>query len=239
MFDGAGSQIGQPVLECSDDGNQPGGKGPSIARHEGSHRRVSPPVIASEGPGGWAATALIGRWVAGDESAEPELFERLEAELLQTARRVVWGHRIEPRDLIGETYLRLKKARKLPAGFENTGAFVAYAAAIMANILKDLARSAEAAKRPRSCLRIFSESGGDGLDHLPATNCEVDLIDLDRALQRLRDKNALQAKTLELHFYGGMTIPECAEAMGMTTITLRRRLTAARRWIVDQLRPGS
>ena len=184
------------------------------------------------------ATALLGRWAAGDESAEPELFEQLEAELLQTARSVIWGHRIEPQDLIGETYLRLKKARRLPARFENTKAFMGYAAAIMANILKDMARSAEAARRPRSRLRVLSESGGDGLDRLPATSRDIDLIDLDRALERLREKNALQAKTLELHFYGGMTIAECAEAMDLTTITLRRRLAAARRWILDQLQPN-
>jgi RNA polymerase sigma factor (TIGR02999 family) len=185
------------------------------------------------------ATALIGRWMAGDASAEQELFEQLEAELLQTARRVIWGHRLEPRDLIGETYLRLKKSRTLPAGFENTKAFMGYAAAIMANILKDVSRSAEAARRPKSRLRVLSESGGDGLDHLPAAGRDVDLVDLDRALERLRAKNATQARALELHFYGGLTIPECAEAMGMTTITLRRRLAAARGWILDQLRPGS
>jgi RNA polymerase sigma-70 factor, ECF subfamily len=185
------------------------------------------------------ATALIGRWVAGDESAEPELFEQLEAELLKTARRVVWGHRIEPRDLIGETYLRLNKARKLPTGFENTKAFMSYAAAIMANILTDMARSAAAAKRPQSRLRVLSDSGGDGLDHLPATGRDIDLLDLDRALERLREKNPLQAKTLELHFYGGLTIAECADAMDMTTITLRRRLAAARRWILEQFQPSA
>jgi len=180
---------------------------------------------------------LIVRWVAGDESVEPELFRQLEAELLQTARRVVWGHRIEPRDLIGETYLRLKKRRTLPAGFENTSAFMGYAAAVMVNILRDMARSAGAARRPKSCLRVLSESGGDGLDRLPAAERDVDLLELERALERLREKNVAQAQALELHFYGGLTIPECAEAMDMAHITLRRRLAAARRWIVEQLRP--
>jgi RNA polymerase sigma factor (TIGR02999 family) len=104
----------------------------------------------------------------------------------------------------------------------------------MRQILIERARARDALKRGGGQPRVtFDES-------LPAAAAErpIDLIALDAALERLGALDAGQARIVELRFFGGLSIEETAEAMGISPATVKRHWAVARAWLSKELNPA-
>lgn len=139
------------------------------------------------------------------------------------------GQTLQPTALVNEAYLRLRKDR--PERWQNRAHFCAVAAHAMRQILIERARARRAQKRGGGQPRVtFDES-------LPATAAgpDVDLVALDAALERLAALDASQARIVELRFFGGLSIEETADTLGISPATVKRHWTAAKAWILKEL----
>ena len=133
---------------------------------------------------------------------------------------------IQTTELVHEAYFRLTQQRSVD--WNNRGQFFAIAAQAMRRILIDAARSRKSLKRGAEKVPI-SEA--------PTISVEVDqhLIDLDRALVELAEFDPDQAKLVELRYFGGLTIEETAEVMGVSPATVKREWSIARAWLYDRV----
>jgi RNA polymerase sigma factor (TIGR02999 family) len=143
-------------------------------------------------------------------------------------RRESDDHTLQPTALVHELYLRLLQQRK--PDWEDRAHFYAFAAKGMRRILTDHARAAYAGKR------------GAGLRHVPLSdeipwmdlNSE-DVLDLNRALDDLDSVDPRKVRVVELRYFLGCTVPECAALMSISTATAERDLTLARTWPYSKL----
>ena len=184
-----------------------------------------------------ARQALNNIKVVEDNSGMAPVPDPLVDEVYAELRRVAAGYvrreqarSVQATELVHEAYLRL--ARNGPAAFANRAQFVGIAAIAMRRLLIERARKRHAVKR-----------GGDPPivtldDALLADRSDVDAIDLlalDRALTRLAELDADQARLVELRFFGGLSVEETAEAMGTSPATVKRHWAMARAWLVREL----
>jgi RNA polymerase sigma factor (TIGR02999 family) len=177
---------------------------------------------------------LLTAWSAGEPGADERLFSTIYAALRKIAashrRREGPAHSLQTTALIHEAYLRVKGQQHL--AWKNRGHFFAVASQAMRRILVDHARRRKAAKR------------GGVLAHSPldsvvlAVAGPVDLVVLDIALQKLERVDPQGAKVVELRFFAGLTVPEAAEALGVSHATVERDWTAARVWLRRELGTG-
>lgn len=162
---------------------------------------------------------------------------RLAAAHLGGERR---NHTLSPTALVHEAYVKLVDQRK--AGWNDRLHFFAVAARIIRRILIDHARAREAEKRGGGSNRTLVRLG----EHdIAAPERDVDLVALDHALQELAVLDEQQAKIVELRYFGGCTIEEVAQLLGVGKRTVDRDWQAAKAWLMvrlgDQdtdLRPG-
>ena len=177
-------------------------------------------------------TELLNAWSNGDESAFGRLIPLIEKELEYIAKaRLRWerpNHTLEPAALVNEAYMRLIHEKDVE--WKNRAHFFAVAAQVMRNILVDHAR------------RKRSEIHGGNLQKLALDEAisfsqsqEVDLVDLDDALQDLEKLDERQAKIVELRFFAGLTIEETAHAIGVSTMTISREWNFAKAWLYRRL----
>jgi len=133
---------------------------------------------------------------------------------------------IQTTELVHEAYFRLTKQRSVD--WNNRSQFFAIAAQAMRRILIDAARARKATKRGAEKVPI-SEA--------PTISVEVDqhLIDLDGALAELAKFDPDQAKLVELRYFGGLTIDETADVMGISPATVKREWSIARAWLFDRV----
>jgi RNA polymerase sigma factor (TIGR02999 family) len=181
-----------------------------------------------------AVIALLDAWRGGDTSAYERLIALVYNELRSLAsaqlRRDPSGHSVQPTQLVHEAYLRLLKA---DVDWQNRTHFLSVAARVMRRILVEHARARRAQKR-----------GGDGLnvtinEAVAATQSSVvDMLVLNDALDRLRDRDARQADVVELCYFGGLTYPEIGAALGISEATVERDLRHARAWLRRALSTG-
>ena len=178
-----------------------------------------------------AISELLAQWSAGDREAFQALIPRLYKELHQVAhrylRKVRPGHTLQTTALVHETYLRLEQHH---ARFQNQAHFVAICALLMRQILIGYERTRRAAKRG---------AGGENVT-LEDTNAvtkgrPVDLIALDDALNDLARLDQQQSRIVELRFFGGLSIEETAEVMGISPATVKRHWSTARLWLHREL----
>jgi len=173
-------------------------------------------------------TQLLGKWTEGDPAALDELMPLVYNELRSLAKRYLRnerpGHTLQPTALVNEVYLRLVDQRT--ASFGNRAHFFGMAAKLMRNILVDHARKRRAAKRGGEPIRL-SISSADRIGRKP----DLDLVALDDALKRLAALNPQHSETVEMRFFGGLTIEETAEAMGVSHATVERDWSFARAWL--------
>jgi RNA polymerase sigma-70 factor, ECF subfamily len=141
---------------------------------------------------------------------------------------------VQATDLVHEAYLRLAKDR--PA-FKNRSHFVAIAAIAMRRLLVERARARHAAKRGGGGIRVTLDDGllksGDAGEAEP-----IDLIALDRALDQLSALDAQQARIVELRYFGGLSVEETGEALGISPATVKRHWTVARAFLARALSSG-
>ncbi len=177
-------------------------------------------------------TQLLVAWNAGDRSALDEMVPFVYDELHRLAARYLSrerpGHTLVPTALVSEVYLRLIDQHK--TDWRNRAQFLGLAASMMRRILANHARDRAAAKRgggrqPVSLSLIEAPSGAP----------DVDLIALEDALDKLAAMDARKAKVVELRFYGGLTMEEIAEVIGVSRATVEREWSFARAWLYDSI----
>jgi RNA polymerase sigma factor (TIGR02999 family) len=177
-------------------------------------------------------TGLLLAWGRGEQKALDELIPLVYDELRRLADRYLQreraGHTLQPTALVNEAYLKLVNQKRV--AWKNRGQFFAVASQVMRRLLVDHARRHHADKR------------GGGVTHVPLEEAqaaaparEVDVIALDRALEKLAALDATQAKVVELRYFGGLTLEESAEVLGTSRASVVRAFRVARAFLEREL----
>jgi len=177
-------------------------------------------------------TQLLLAWRGGDRGALDELVPLVYTELRRIAhyrlRAQPPEHSLQTTALVNEAYLRLADAPKLT--FQDRVHFLAVCAQVFRRILVDSARSRGAQKRGGGGIRLpFDEEFHAGIE-TPA-----DLVRLDDALEELARIDPRKAKAIELRFFGGLSVEETAEALGVSRETVLRDWRMARAWLKSEV----
>jgi RNA polymerase sigma factor (TIGR02999 family) len=164
----------------------------------------------------------------GDRDAVDRLLPILYSELRKIAasqlRRERSNHTLQPTALVHEAYVQLVGQQNLR--WENRAHFLGIAAHLMRQILIVHARRRRAAKRDGGLLRVTLDD-----EIRAADQPEVDVLALDEALERLAVADPLRARVVELRYFGGLSIDETAEVLGVGTATVERSWRTARAWL--------
>jgi RNA polymerase sigma factor (TIGR02999 family) len=181
-------------------------------------------------------TVLLVASSAGDTQAMDQLMPMVYDELRRLAqyhlRRERPGHTLQGTALVHEAYLRLVDQRQVK--WQNRAHFFAMASQMIRRILVDYARGSRAAKRGAGAPKISLD---DALGLSGKT--DVDLIALDDALNDLARFDPGQSRIVDLRFFGGLSIEETAEAVGLSVATVNREWAMARAWLFRQISRGS
>ena len=178
-------------------------------------------------------TDLLIDWSKGDQEALNKLMPLVYDELHRLASRYLRherpGHTLQTTALVHEAYLKLVNQRD--ANWENRVHFFAVAAHVMRQILVDYARRHHASKRGGDLYKL-------SLDEALVTSEEkgADLLALDEALERLAAIDPQQSRVVELRVFGGLTVEETAEALGISPRTVKREWSMAKAWLHKQIR---
>src|SRR5262245_27032678 len=153
-------------------------------------------------------TRLLSAWRSGDSHALERLTPLIYEELRDRARRYMRrerpGHTLQATAVVHEAFVRLVD---MNVSWHDRAHFFAVAARLMRRILVDHAKSRVRAKRGGSAITNSLEELGD-MDVGPATAGDIDVLEIDDALERLAMHNARLAETVELHYFGGLTYQE-------------------------------
>jgi len=175
--------------------------------------------------------ALLIRWRSGDKSAIDELLPLLYAELRRVAhrhlRRERIGHTLQTTALIHEVYLRL--AGQQHGAADSHHHFVALTSNLMREILVDYARRRIAQKRDGGCRITLTD------DVALVDTRQVDVLAVDRALGKLARLDEQQARVVELRYFGGLSIRETSDALGVSEATVKRDWETARAWLQREM----
>ena len=179
-------------------------------------------------------TQLLIDWGKGDQAALERLMPLVYSELRRLAsnylRRERVGHTLQPTALVNEAYLKLIDQKN--AKWQNRAQFFGISAQLMRRILVDHARQRQAVKRGGSDQqRLSITSAQADVIHQP----EIDLLALNEALDELAQMDPQQSRIVELKFFGGLSIDETAEVLGISHATIERDWKSARAWLRRQL----
>ena len=177
-------------------------------------------------------TALLQEWQDGDRSALEKTLPFLHAELRRLAkqhmRREKAGHTLQATALVNEAYLRLVDVE---LDFADRAHFLALASKVMRRFLVDHARAGQRQKRGAGRKRLTLD------ESVFLTDADdLDLVDLDAALNKLAEFDARLANSVELIYFGGLTTSEAAAALGISRVTLNKDLKLARAWLYNELK---
>jgi RNA polymerase sigma factor (TIGR02999 family) len=178
--------------------------------------------------------AMLRGIAEGDPAAAERLFPVVYRELHRIASAYMQQerpeHTLQPTALVHEAYLRLVGDGGGGSGYENHRHFVAAAAVAMRRILVNHAKAKATQKRG-------GEQARTALDEAAAAFGErsIDLVALDEALERLSKLDPAQARLVELRFFGGMSVEECARELGVSPRTVHYEWAHARAWLRGQL----
>ena len=177
-------------------------------------------------------TRLLRRWAEGDADAFDRLVPIVYDRLRQLARqrlRSAPGATLDTTGLVHEAYLKLADAPQMT--LRDRGHFLALASRVMRNLLTDHARARRAAKRGggEDALGLMEETAWIADHDLEAVAA------LDEALQRLEALDARQSRILEQRYFGGLSLEETAEALGVSLATVKRELRSARAWLAAEM----
>jgi RNA polymerase sigma factor (TIGR02999 family) len=180
-------------------------------------------------------TRLLVNWGRGDKSALDEMTPFLYEELRRLARRFLAAerddHTLEPTALVHEAYLRLVDQRQVD--WRNRAQFLGLAASMMRRILINHAQAHHAAKRGGHAGKVSLD---DALGVF--TQPHLDVLELNRSLEELGRVDGQQARVVELRYFGGLSIEETAEVMGISPATVKREWGTARLWLLQQMQGG-
>lgn len=177
-------------------------------------------------------TRLLEEWTRGDRDALNRLMPLVYGELRRMSSHYLRGerknHTLQSAALVHEAYLRLVGRQNVH--WKNRAHFLGVAAQVIRSILVDHARARAAAKRGAGAVTLT-------VNELSAVTRqpEVDVIELDTALNRLAHVDPQQSRIVELRFFAGLTNEETAEVLGVSASTVKRDWTHARAWIYRAL----
>lgn len=179
-------------------------------------------------------TGLLAEWRAGNQDALQSLLPLIYNELRRLAQRHLRGeragHTLQSTALVHEAYLRMAKPGSLHV--ENRAHFFAVASQVMRQVLVDYARTRAAAKR----------DGGQRIT-LAAAEMDkpkpVDLVALDDALTTLGKMSPRQSRIVELRFFGGLSIEETSDFLGVSAATVERDWATAKAWLHREISGSS
>jgi len=198
-------------------------------------RSSAPPAeigAAVHGNPSTQVTQLLGRWRSGDREALDALVPLVYDELKRIAQRYLRnerpGHTLQSTALVHEAYVRMTN-QELPQ-WQNRAHFFAVAAQLMRQILVDHARAHRADKRGGGACKLSLEEA----EQNPKT-VDVDVVALDEALKTLSAMDPQQGKVVELKFFGGLSIEDTAEVLGISSSTVKRDWITARAWLYREL----
>jgi RNA polymerase sigma factor (TIGR02999 family) len=174
---------------------------------------------------------LLAQWRAGDEQCLRRLVPLVYNELRRVAhyylRKERPGHTLQTTALVHEAYLSLMKQQ--PIDIENRAHFFAVCANLMRQILVQYARRRNAAKRSAGYTLTLDDATRI------AKSRNVDMIALDYALNGLAKLDPQQSRIVELRFFGGLSIEETSQVLGISPATVKRHWTTARVWLHDEI----
>jgi len=178
-------------------------------------------------------TGLLLAWGDGDSAALDRLIPLVHQELRRIARRCMGrerpGNSLQPTALVNEAYLRLIDLQRVR--WQDRVHFFAMSARLMRRVLVDVARAKASQKRGAGAQRItFVEELLPGME--PARN----LIALDDALAALAEEDSRKSHVVEMRFFGGLTVEETAEALGVSRDTVIRDWQFSKNWLLREMR---
>ncbi|MEQ1581247.1 MAG: sigma-70 family RNA polymerase sigma factor [Steroidobacteraceae bacterium] len=190
--------------------------------------------------GSSSVTQLLGAWRSGDASALQDLTPLVYDELKTLARRYMKreraGHTLQATAVVHEAFVRLVG---MDVPWQDRVHFFAVAARLMRRILVDHAKGRQRTKRGGELSIVSLAPGTEG--SRGATDAgDIDVLEIDDALERLSQRDPRLAQIVELHYFAGMTYQETAMALGISEATVHRDLRMAKAWILSQiLAPGT
>ena len=174
-------------------------------------------------------TRLLLDWRNGDKSALNRLVPLVYKEMRRLAacymRRQRPGHTLQTSALINEAYLRLRNHKNMR--WENRGHFYAVAAQAMRRILVDHARNHHRAKRGGGALKVPLDKAA-----VVGEQRAAELIALDDALVDLAALDPRKGQIVELRYFGGLSVEETAEVLGVSPVTVMRDWRSAKGWLL-------
>jgi RNA polymerase sigma factor (TIGR02999 family) len=178
-------------------------------------------------------TQLLLEWSKGDRQSFDKLLPIVYQELRRLAQHYLQqerpDHTLQATALVHEAYLKLIDTKIVR--WENRAHFFAVTAQVMRHILVDLARQRRAQKRGGGQKLALDEALG-----VPDEAETVNLVALDEALDRLAAVDARQSRIIELRYFGGLSMEETAEVLGISTSTVKREWRMARAWLHREIR---
>jgi RNA polymerase sigma-70 factor (ECF subfamily) len=186
----------------------------------------SPPTI----------TQLLVAWNQGDQQALEQLTPLVYRELRRLAHGYLAGERrghvLQTTALVNEAFVRLIDWQRVE--WQDRAHFFGVAATLMRHILVQFAREQQAAKRGGQAIQVSLSEAAD-----VSTRNNPDLVALDDALNTLEKLDPRQARTVELRFFGGLSLEEAAEVLQVSVSTVRRDWRIAQAWLHQQLNATS
>jgi len=182
-------------------------------------------------------TQLLHAWSNGDRMALDELTPLVHQELLRCARRHMAreraGHTLEVSAVVNEAWLAFSG---MDMKWADRRHFFAVASRLMRRILVDHAKAKQRLKRPPPNMR-------ESLDDIEISSEEessvsvIDVLAIDKALAELESHDPRAAEVVELHYFGGLSLPAIAETLGFSLSTIARELTFGKAWLLSKLNP--
>ena len=193
-----------------------------------------PPKEVDSGPEPGEVTQLLRAWRGGGEAARERLIEHVYGELKKIAGAHLRGERrgqtLEATGLVHEAFLRLIPQTRVD--WRDRAHFFGLASTCMRRVLVDRARARAAAKRdPEGYLLTASPFG--------AMSSPEELLDLDRALERLATEHPRLAQVVEMRYFAGLEVVEIAECLAVSERTVKRDWAFARAWLLRELELGA
>lgn len=177
-------------------------------------------------------TGLLAELRKGNKEAEAKLIPLVYAELHRLARHYMRGeregHTLQTSALVNEAYLRL--AGEHNVDWKNRAHFFAMSAQIMRRILVDHARTRDARKRGGSMQKVSLENA-----FVYSDNESWQVVAIHEALNKLAGWDPRQCRIVELRFFCGLDVEETAEAMAISTTTVKREFQHAKAWLHGEL----
>jgi RNA polymerase sigma factor (TIGR02999 family) len=179
-------------------------------------------------------TRLLHDWRAGDRQAldrlTPMVYEELKRLATRLFRAEAPGHTLQPTALVNEAFEALAR---MDVSWHDSTHFYSLAARLMRRILVNHANARAAAKRGGGAAKVTLDE-----QSAVALGPDEQLLALDGALQEMAGFDARKAHVIEMHYFGGLSYAEMAQALDLSTTTVHEELRAARAWLQQRLGPG-